>query len=104
MRGCSTGRLGSLLSPQLAWLKPRVGRERKRKEKKGSHRGAGGPRRGGRRWLGDCHLRPLIQPPELAGGEKQKAALTGVPGKQRQVTQGPFAAPEVGLGIEFRDW
>lgn len=25
-------------------------------------------------------------------------------GDQQQVTQGPSAAPEVGLGIEFRDW
>lgn len=80
-----------------------MGRRESEREKRQPQGGGGPPRRGGRRWPGDCHSPPSFNP-RAGRREKQKAALTGVPGKQRQVTQGPFAAPEVGLGIEFRDW
>ena len=45
----------------------------------------------------------LAQPQSWQEGEEEGSARRSS-GEQQQVTQAPSAAPEAGLGIEFRDW
>lgn len=91
----------SAFSP--AWVAHAPWGGEKVKEKKGSHRGAGAPPKGWKEVARRLPFPALIQPQSWQEGEAEGSAHRS-PGKQRQVTQGPFAAPEVGLGIEFRDW
>ena len=91
------------LVAQALWGREKV------KEKKGSHRGAeagggGGPKGG--KGGGPATARPALALVQLQSRQEGEAegSVRRSRGKQWQVTQGPSAAPEVGLGIEFRDW
>lgn len=93
-----------------AWVAQALCGREKVKEKKGSHRGVGGGAGGGgpKGWKGGgpATAHPslaLLQPQSWQEGEAE-GSVRRSRGKQWQVTQGPSAAPEVGLGIEFKDW
>lgn len=102
MVGAALGGLGVCFLPSLGGSRP-VGRRESEREKRQPQGGGGPPPKGWKEVARRLPFPALIQPQSWQEGEAEGSAHRS-PGKQRQVTQGPFAAPEVGLGIEFRDW
>lgn len=105
--GCSRGGLGVCLLPSLGGSSPLRQRESEREKRQpqgGRRRGGGCPKgwKGGGRATAHPAL-SLLQPQSWQEGEAE-GSVRRSRGKQWQVTQGPSAAPEVGLGIEFKDW